>query len=105
MLLAPRVAALIAAHCPPERAQAVRDLLLTGCSTTLPGVRPGWLDLIERIQAGVLRRSGWDPAILAAQVRLARTDWRDLLMAAGFGEDLTAHARWLDGALRSGRLD
>lgn len=30
---------------------------------------------------------------------LARIDWRDLLMAAGHGEDVTAHARWADEML------
>jgi len=27
-------------------------------------------------------------------IRLAETDWRDALMAAGFGEDLQAHIAW-----------
>jgi hypothetical protein len=27
-------------------------------------------------------------------VALAKTDWRDLLMAAGFGEDIKAHLAW-----------
>jgi len=31
---------------------------------------------------------------LEAAIELANTDWRDLLMAAGFGEDLNAHQKW-----------
>ena len=33
-------------------------------------------------------------AELQKAIELAKTDWRDLLMSAGFGEDIHAHERW-----------
>lgn len=104
-MLAPRIAALIEAHCPAKRAAALAKQLSDECSVTLPGVRPEWGELIERIQAGVLRSTRWDPRLIAPRIRLAQVDWRDLLMVAGFGESTTAHVAWLDGAMRSGTLD
>jgi hypothetical protein len=32
---------------------------------------------------------------LKAAIELAKTDWRDLLVAAGFADDTTAHKRWI----------
>lgn len=104
-MLAPRIAALIAARCPPDRAASLARLLSDECSVTLPGVRPEWTELIERIQAGVLRTTRWDPRLIEPRLRLARTDWRDLLMVAGFGESTTAHLPWLEEAMRTGAME
>jgi hypothetical protein len=48
----------------------------------------------ERICFAALRLSGGTLPGLHAALELARQDWRDLLMAAGFGSDVTAHLRW-----------
>ncbi len=32
---------------------------------------------------------------LEEAIKLAQIDWRDLLMAAGFGHDVEAHLKWL----------
>jgi len=32
---------------------------------------------------------------LLEAIELAKADWRDLLMAAGFGEDVRAHEFWI----------
>lgn len=37
---------------------------------------------------------------LRGAVKLAREDWRDLLMSAGFGDDIHAHLEWVP--VRSG---
>jgi len=34
------------------------------------------------------------PLNLAVGIYLAQSDWRDLLMAAGFGDDTTQHLAW-----------
>ena len=36
---------------------------------------------------------------LESAIELLATDWRDALMAAGFGDDVEAHARWADAVL------
>jgi hypothetical protein len=56
---------------------------------------------MERIWFAVIklcssRLNTWD-----TWFELAKTDWRDLLMSAGFGEDTTAHIRWKRDILRS----
>ena len=72
----------------------VREGLESECSTETLGCT-GWTpDEMERIwfavlKLGVKSRSAFDNAIL-----LAKTDCRDLLMAAGFDEDLEAHNKW-----------
>jgi hypothetical protein len=52
--------------------------------------------LVERISAAALKQSGGSLTTLEAAVTLARTDWRDLLVAAGFGSALDAHEEWLE---------
>lgn len=41
-----------------------------------------------------IEQAGGGLALLGEAIRLARIDWRDLLVAAGFGEDPAAHLRW-----------
>jgi len=51
---------------------------------------------VERIQLAVLKLSNGDADKFLAAVKLAQIDWRDVLVAAGFGEDLEAHSNWVD---------
>lgn len=46
-------------------------------------------------------------SVIGAQIHglLARTDWRHLLMVAGFGESTTAHLTWLEEAMRTGAME
>jgi hypothetical protein len=49
---------------------------------------------LPALVAAVIGR-GFPPAERAAVARCWRSaDWRDVLAAAGFGDDLTAHIRW-----------
>jgi len=48
----------------------------------------------ERWHFAVLKLSGGDLERLQDAIRLAKTDWRDLLVAAGFGL-VDAHRTWL----------
>lgn len=50
--------------------------------------------LIARIRCGCLKLSGGTLEGLEEALKLARTDWRDLLVAAGFAEDESAHLAW-----------
>ncbi|HXK17899.1 MAG TPA: hypothetical protein VNG33_08855 [Polyangiaceae bacterium] len=50
-----------------------------------------WLD---RIRFAAVRFSGGRLSSLQEAVRLAQTDWRDLLVAAGFADDVNAHQKW-----------
>jgi hypothetical protein len=70
--------------------------LLEGCSPERLAVSDG--GLIERIRAAALKRSGGSLSELEDALRLAGQDWRDLLMAVGFGEKLNAHDVWLNSS-------
>jgi hypothetical protein len=49
---------------------------------------------MDRCRFAALRVSGGDWQKLHSAVRLAKTDWRDLLVVAGFADDPQAHLRW-----------
>jgi hypothetical protein len=50
---------------------------------------------LERLQFAALKVSGGDISKLRSAIELGRIDWRDLLLAAGFGADVEAHKHWL----------
>jgi hypothetical protein len=60
----------------------------------LPLIGPDSTTLLERIRSSVIRLSAGDLGRLKEAARLAREDWRDVLLAAGFGTDVRAHASW-----------
>src|ERR1700674_3570284 len=81
---------------PPESREAARKLIEEKCGGTLPlsnkmGPAPSGFD---RIRFAVLKLSRGDLIALEREITAANNDWRDTLMAAGFGEDLHAHLRW-----------
>lgn len=80
---------------------AVQELLLHECGDNLPFVEPQFGRLAERIRFAVLKLSGGDLEKLRRGVAEAQIDWRDTLVAAGFGGDARAHKRWKPAA-RSG---
>lgn len=78
------------------------EILVGGCAAERLALDSE--DLVERIRAAALKCSGGSIARLEAAVKLAQTDWRDLLMAAGFGDALGAHTTWLhDVTVRHGQ--
>jgi hypothetical protein len=72
---------------------SVERLLVTRCGHDLPLVND-WVQLVERIRYAVLKLSNGDVGALERHVAVARTDWRDVLVAAGFGHDPLAHLAW-----------
>jgi hypothetical protein len=48
----------------------------------------------DRIRFAVLKLSAGDLVRLGQEIDGAHVDWRDTLMAAGFGQDIHAHLRW-----------
>jgi hypothetical protein len=92
--LSPRTEQLIEHVFSLEAREPVRELLEGGCGAEALGCT-GWsAEEMERIWFAVLKLGERSLPALEAAVGLARTDWRDLLMAAGFGEDTEAHHRW-----------
>lgn len=55
----------------------------------------GWSPVeMERIHFAVLRLAHEDVMGFDSAVQFAQRDWRDLLMSAGFGNDLESHKKW-----------
>ena len=58
----------------------------------------GWtLEQMERIWFAVLKLDTEKKIDFESAIKLAQTDYRDLLMSSGFGEDLEAHKVWAKG--------
>ena len=53
-----------------------------------------WLEDSERLRFAALRLSHGDLRALAEAITLGQTDWRDLLVAADFADDIHAHEKW-----------
>lgn len=100
-MLASLTQELVTTGCPSAQKEAVSELLSKRCSHNLPGVgaTPEWNELIDRIQLAVIRGSGWNVESIAKAIELANRDWRDVLMAAGFANDLESHRLWQRHAL------
>jgi hypothetical protein len=77
-----------------EDREVVRQLLTERCAETLPFQDNADPISLERIRLAVMRLSEGDPEKLRVRIREAQIDWRDVLVAAGFGEEERAHDRW-----------
>jgi hypothetical protein len=83
----------VAALFPTAKEQVV-EILLRDCGNNLPFLEKADALALERPRFAVLKLSNGRFDKLKSAIELAKTDWRDLLMAAGFGEDVEAHLKW-----------
>jgi len=51
-------------------------------------------ELLERIQTAVIKVSNGTMERLEWAIAMAQTDWRDLLVEAGFAHDIELHKAW-----------
>jgi hypothetical protein len=79
---------------PPDQHQLVRTLLFEECGNNLPFLENLDEKRLERFQFAALKLSEGKLDKLDRAIALAKADWRDLLMTAGF-EDGDAHRSWL----------
>jgi hypothetical protein len=79
---------------PPDQRELVRVILSEECGNNLPFLNNLDEVQLEPFQFAALKLSGGDLDKFDRAIALAKSDWRDLLMAAGFG-DINAHASWL----------
>src|SRR4051812_47442816 len=73
---------------------AAENMLVEQCGSNLPLLEKLSPVELERIRFAAIKVSGGNLAGLRNAIDLANTDWRDLLMSAGFGHDLAEHERW-----------
>ena len=79
---------------PPDQRELVRTTLSEQCGRNLPLTTNASETTLERIQFAALKLSEGHLDKLDRAVALARRDWRDLLMAAGFAHQIEAHKAW-----------
>jgi hypothetical protein len=72
----------------------VKALLELRCSRHLALMADADSAAFERLHFAVLKLSSGSYPQLEQAIMLANTDWRDVLVAADFAHDLTAHRRW-----------
>jgi hypothetical protein len=85
-----RVDALFA----PDQRDEVARLLRVECGNNLPFLDSFDEIQLERVQFAALKLSEGSIQKLHDTVRLAKEDWRDLLVSAVFANDVNAHNRW-----------
>ena len=78
-----------------EDVRAATELLVNECGDNLPYCNPNGPVECERIRFAALKLSGGRIDRLRDAIDLAKVDWRDLLMAAGFWRDAGAHRKWV----------
>jgi hypothetical protein len=80
---------------PPELQQQASSLLIEQCGNNLPLLEALDPIALERYRFAALKLSEGKLDKLQQAVTLAQTDWRDLLVAAGFAHETKAHKDWL----------
>jgi hypothetical protein len=79
---------------PEKDWEVISKKLAEECGDHLPMVDAEYVELAERIRFSVLKLSDGNYARLLNEIHEAARDWRDTLMAAGFGDDTKAHLAW-----------
>ena len=96
-VLRPTVSSVIAALFSPDERTTIAEIIVEECNAErLHSSSP---ERLERIQLAILKLSNGEVDRFLAAAELARLDWRDVLVAAGFGNDLNAHLEWADNIL------
>jgi hypothetical protein len=80
---------------PPEEHDLVRMVLVEECGNNLPFLDKLDDVQLERFRFAVLKLSEGNLVKFDRAIALAKVDWRDLLVAAGFADDPQAHKYWL----------
>jgi hypothetical protein len=78
----------------PDEREIARDILLEECGNNLPFLQELDAVAMERFRFAALKLSHGKLEELRRAVELAKTDWRDLLVAADF-RTLKSHESWL----------
>ena len=87
----------------PEEHERVAKLLEEECGSNLPFFDGAEQRQLDRIRFAVLKLSGGSVEKLESEIELAKIDWRDTLVAAGFAESVDAHLEWSPEAGTEGR--
>ena len=79
---------------PKTLREEAKELIETMCASILPFCENSGPEQMERIRFSAIKLSEGQIDKLCDAIELAQTDWRDLLMSAGFGYDPEKHYQW-----------
>lgn len=96
-----RTSALVEKIFSTSQAAEVTHWLEDECGNNIPFCDHHDEYQMERIRFAVLKLSNGNIKQLLRAIDEARTDWRDLFMAAGFGHDVKAHELWAKDTLEN----
>jgi hypothetical protein len=77
-----------------EQYPQVVELLDRECGNNLPFLQNESAEGLERFRFAALKLSEGNLEKLRSAIELAKKDWRDLLVAAGFAHSVDAHKSW-----------
>ena len=97
--LSPHTKQLIDSLFSPTEVAEAAQWVEQECGNNLPFCKEYDEFKMERIRFAALKLSNGNVLKLLKAIDMARRDWRDLLMAADFGNDLNAHEKWAKGVL------
>jgi hypothetical protein len=95
--LSPETERRIEALFPPSSRSEVAELLICECGNNLPLLEKLNEIELERFRFAALKLSAGSIDKLKEAVALAKADWRDLLVSAGFGTTIDSHKSWFPG--------
>lgn len=94
VLVSPRTRSHIERMFDGEDRARVEESLIENCGDDLPLWHDKTPEGLERIRFAVLKLSAGELDRLDVFIREAQTDWREVLVAAEFAEDVQAHLKW-----------
>ncbi len=69
-------------------------LLVEECGRNLPYHENATPESLERIRFAAMKIANGSIDRLCDAIQLAQSDWRDVLVSAGFANDVSAHLNW-----------
>ena len=99
--LSPRTQQLVERFFEPDERAEVTRRLVEECGNNLPFCDKSDAYQLERIRFAALRIGLGDRTETQNAIDLAKHDWRDVLVWSGFGNDITAHDKWAERALKN----
>ena len=82
-----------------EQRAMVEDLLVSDVSENVPWHHDDSPEGMERIRFAIIKLTLCNELNLPMAVDQAKRDWRDLLVMAGFADDINEHLDWCDRIL------
>lgn len=79
---------------PADSRGTAADLLAKKCGNSILLCDDHTSEQMDSIRLAAIKVSNGDISQLKLAIDLANTDWRDLLMCAGFGHEIDAHINW-----------